>query len=545
MPASPSVVDFESITNMNTSASERAIAEVLRESERRFRALVEGIALVVWETDAQGCLVEDATSWQALTGIDCQGTTATCWIDAVHPDDRDFVARLWQRCVASRRLFNCEFRLSCQANEWRWTQAHAAPLVDANGQITKWVGMIIDITERKQAEQQLVKNERQMSLALDIARMGFWTLDPKVQRVRMDSRMKNIWGESTDEEWLAMDVVMQRIHPEDRSMVADSVKAALDPIGTGYYKPTDYRLILNDGSVRWVAANGLTMYVGRGEHREAIELFGTVLDITHRKLAEDSLRESEERLQQLNTELEDRVQSRTQALVDSEARLRATAEVAEQGNRQMRRLALELSRTEERERRRLAQVLHDHVQQLLVGAKMRVERLSQSQKNSEAEEQLVGVVTVLDMAINATRTLAVELVPPVLQSQGLPTALQWLAVHIKDHHQLILQLDIDPQANPTSEEARDLLFQAAREFLLNVIKHAGVSAARLQLLRCSGDLLLTVSDNGAGFAVNANRGSETTFGLFHIRERITALGGELNIVSQPGQGTQVTVRLQQ
>ncbi len=73
--------------------------------------------------------------------------------------------------------------------------------------------MIIDITERKQAEQQLVKNERQMSLALDIARMGFWTLDPKMQRVRMDSRMKSIWGESIEDEWLTMELVMRRIHP--------------------------------------------------------------------------------------------------------------------------------------------------------------------------------------------------------------------------------------------------------------------------------------------------------------------------------------------
>lgn len=530
---------------MKPSASEHAIAEALRESELRFRALVEGIALVVWETDPQGRLLNNSTNWQELTGAPHQGTASACWLDAVHPDDRDAVAQLWHYCVANVQLFNSEFRLKCQTQGWRWTQAHAAPLIDANRQVTKWVGMIIDITERKTAEQQLVKNERQMSLALDITRMGFWTLDPKLQRVRMDSRMRGIWGESTDEEWLVMEVVMQRIHPEDRAMVADSVNAALDPNGTGYYKPTDYRLVLDDGSIRWVAANGMTIYIGRGEKREAIELFGTVLDITHRKLTEDSLRESEERLQQLNAELEDRVRSRTQELVDSEGRLRETAELAEQGSRQLRRLALELSRTEERERRRLAQILHDHVQQLLVGAKMRVERLSQGQTSSESVEQLVGVVTVLDMAINATRTLAVELVPPVLQSQGLPTALQWLAVHIKDHHNLLLQLEIDPQANPSDEEARDLLFQAAREFLLNVIKHSGVSAAKLQLLRNQGEVVLTVSDQGAGFVIDDGSRNETTFGLFHLKERITALGGQLHITSRPGQGTQVSVRLHQ
>ena len=530
---------------MKPSATEHAIAEALRESEQRFRALVEGIALVVWETDAQGRLLEDSTNWHELTGANEQTSPLACWIDAVHPDDRDVVSQLWKYCIANRQLFNSEFRLKCQPQGYRWAQAHAAPLIDANDNVTKWAGMIIDITKRKTAEQQLIKNERQMSLALDIARMGFWTLDPKLKRVRMDSRMKSIWGESMDDEWLVLDVVMQRIHPEDRAMVADSVNAALDPNGSGYYKPTDYRLILNDGTTRWVAANGMTMYIGRGQQREAIELFGTVLDITHRKLAEDSLRESEERLHKLNIELEDRVQSRTQELVDSETRLRATAEVAEQGNRQLRRLALELSRAEERERRRLAQVLHDHVQQLLVGAKMRVERISQSQATGETEEQLVGVVTVIDMAIDATRSLAVELVPPVLQTQGLPTALQWLAVHIKDHHRLVLELEIDPQANPTGEEARDLLFQSAREFILNVIKHAGVSAARLQLLRDGNDVVLIVSDQGAGFSQSDASGSETTFGLFHLRERITALGGQLTVVSQPGHGTQVKVRLNQ
>ncbi len=68
---------------MSTSASERAIAQALRESEQRFRALVEGIALVVWETDASGRLLENSTSWQALIGPIGDGAQ-TCWIDAVH-----------------------------------------------------------------------------------------------------------------------------------------------------------------------------------------------------------------------------------------------------------------------------------------------------------------------------------------------------------------------------------------------------------------------------------------------------------------------------
>lgn len=530
---------------MDKAVDQLTIADALRESEQRFRALVEGIALVVWETDPTGNVVVDSPNWQALTGHAHDGQGSTHWIDAVHPDDREAVSQLWQYCIAHKQLFNGEFRLKCQTRGWRWTQTHAAPLLDMQGHVSKWVGMSIDITERKTAEQKLIKNERQLSLALDIARMGFWSFDPNQEIVRMDARMRNIWGESTNEEILPIETVMARIHPEDRPLVADSVNAALDPYGSGYYKPTDYRLILDDGSIRWVAANGMTMYAGRGHERRAIELFGTVLDITPRKLIEDSLRESEERLQQLNAQLEDRVQARTQELVASEARLRATVELAEQGNRQMRRLALELSRTEERERRRLAQILHDHVQQLLVGAKMRVEALYDEGSLRDYQEQLVGVVTVLDVAINATRTLAVELVPPVLQTQGLPTALQWLAVHIKDQHSIAVDVHVDPAANPASEEARDLLFQAAREFLLNVIKHAAVSEARLDLSLAGGEIVLVVSDRGTGFDQQAVHGNETTFGLFHLRERIAALGGHLEVFSRPNLGTRVTVRLAQ
>lgn len=526
---------------MDKLKSHLASAQNIREGEQRFRALVEGIALVVWETDASGVVV-DSPNWQSVTGC-ISNCPDSCWLHAVHPDDREAVERQWQCCLHDKVVFTAEFRLRCCLRQWCWTQAHLVPVADAQGRVFKWIGMNLDISERKAAEQKLMKSERQLHLALDIGRMSFWSFDPRSLLVRMDTRMQVIWGETAGTSLLPLEVVLSRIHPQDRPLVRDSVYAALEPAGTGVYLPTDYRIVLDDGSVRWLAANGMTMFEGRGAERHAVELFGTVLDITERKLTEDSLRESEERLQQLNSELEDRVHARTQELLASEQRLRAAVELAEQGNRQLRRLALELSRTEERERRRLAHILHDHVQQLLVAAKMRIEALSRETVQQETQERLVGVVTVLDMAIDATRSLAVELIPPVLHSQGLPTALHWLASHVHEQNGLLIEADIDPGANPVIEENRDLLFQAAREFLLNVVKHANVTCAKLRLGLDSTSVVLEVRDEGLGFDPQLTDGEEPTFGLFHLRERLTAVGGELHIDSQPRSGTRVTVRV--
>lgn len=528
---------------MSNPLGEKANADAVRESEERYRVLVEGIALAVWETDPTGSQLTDSTSWRGFTGQDAADVNAAHWTDVIHPDDREPLVEQWRRCMQQGTPFNFEYRLWRADGKWIWTQAHAAPLRDAAGNVRKWVGMNLDISQRKEAANQLIMNERQLKLALDISRMSFWNLNPVARHVRMDARMRAMWGETTDEEFLPLDHVLKRIHPVDRPKVIATVEAALDPSGTGLYLPNDYRIVLDDGTIRWLSANGMTMFAGRGGERHATELFGTVLDITQRKLTEASLRESEERLQQLNAQLEDRVRERTQELLASEQRLRATAERAQQVSRQLRSLALELSRTEQRERRQLAHILHDHVQQLLVGAKMRIEALSRDEELRVAQERLVGISTVIDLAINATRSLAIEVAPPLLHSQGLPAALQWLALHTQEQHNLAVEMNIDSSANPRSEESRELLFQASRELLLNAVKHARAQSVKMRLATEGNWIVLEVSDAGVGFDPGSVNGDAPTFGLLHLRERLAAVGGEIRIESKPGQGTRVTVRL--
>ncbi|KAI5913049.1 EAL domain-containing protein [Azoarcus sp. PA01] len=136
-----------------TALARQLASERLRQSEERFRVLVEETAQAVWEGDAAGALVVHSPSWSAYTGQTFEEMAGFGWLDAIHPDDRARVEREWRAAVTGRRVFDTELRLRHRLGEWRWANVRAAPLVGADGEVEKWVGMNIDITDRKEAEQ--------------------------------------------------------------------------------------------------------------------------------------------------------------------------------------------------------------------------------------------------------------------------------------------------------------------------------------------------------------------------------------------------------
>ncbi|MFO7652922.1 MAG: response regulator [Candidatus Krumholzibacteriia bacterium] len=254
-------------------------------------------------------------------------------------------------------------------------------------------------------------------------------------------------------------------------------------------------------------------------------------DITsHRRLARE-LRDSEQRLRTSREELEERVRERT-------------AELARRAE-QLARLTSELTLAEQRERRRLSQVLHDHLQQLLVASRFGLEALVRRLDHDlrPGAELLQGL---LDESIEASRNLSVELSPPVLQEAGLGAGLEWLARWLREKQGFTVDLHLDPRMSAEREDVRTLVFQAVREALLNVVKHAGVTAARVETtLLDGGRLQVVVSDDGIGFDPAAVWNPEgpvaSGLGLLSIRERVGWLGGSLDIDSAPGNGARVTL----
>jgi signal transduction histidine kinase len=209
---------------------------------------------------------------------------------------------------------------------------------------------------------------------------------------------------------------------------------------------------------------------------------------------------------------------------------------------QLRALAAELAAAEQRERRRVAQILHDQLQQTLVGAKYQLEAVKAKTRTRTARETMDRLSDVLDDAIKTSRSLTVELGLPILQQKDMAGALKWLAGRMYERHGLQVAVEAEPLEEPLSDDVRAFLFDAVRELLFNVVKHAGVNEAQVRLFRQGEDIRLEVSDAGRGFdADRLQRGGTADFGLFSIQERLGYLGGHLDINSAPSQGTRITL----
>lgn len=212
--------------------------------------------------------------------------------------------------------------------------------------------------------------------------------------------------------------------------------------------------------------------------------------------------------------------------------------------RQLRSVASKLSLAEERERRRIAADLHDHIAQNLVLSRIKLGTFQESLADDVDKDPLSEVRALLEHVIQDTRTLIFEISPPILYELGLVPAIEWLSELVSEQGGLECRVDDDGEPKPLSEDIRVVLFQAVRELLINVIKHAHATLVTVEFRVNGGMIRVSVDDNGVGMGakklpmpVSRNSG----FGLFNIRDRLDLLGGGLEVESPQGKGTKVTL----
>ena len=211
---------------------------------------------------------------------------------------------------------------------------------------------------------------------------------------------------------------------------------------------------------------------------------------------------------------------------------------------QLRSVASELSLTEERERRRLATDLHDHVGQILALAQIKLGAIRESASSTHLVEPMDEVRRLIEQTIQYTRSLTFELSPPILYDLGFEAAVEWLAELIQEQHGITVKVQADRSAKPMNDEIRVILFQTVRELLVNVAKHAGAKHILVFIAREEAALQVKIEDDGLGMGISADAANGPSgFGFFSIGERLKYLGGHLEVVSEPGWGTRVTVQV--
>ncbi|HET6913366.1 MAG TPA: GAF domain-containing protein [Rhodanobacteraceae bacterium] len=247
-------------------------------------------------------------------------------------------------------------------------------------------------------------------------------------------------------------------------------------------------------------------------------------------------RRSEQKLLELNNFLERRVIERTAELVESE--------------RRMRDMASQLTMAEHAERRRISQIVHDDLQQQLHSIQMKLASARGSLGRGDEARTLKHLNDAEQWSgegVETARRLTVDLSPPILKSEGLAEALDWLVTQMREMHGLHVSIGGDRDLQMHDDAKRVLIYQVVRELLFNIVKHAGVDQARVELHRREDVLDVCVLDQGKGFDPEQLRKprprSAGGFGLTSAQERLHLLGGDIEVESAPGLGTSIVLHV--
>lgn len=510
----------------------KQVEDALRKSEERFRMLAEAIPHFVWQTDEQGETTFENQRWYDYTGLTHETTRHGGWLTVQHPDDAPRLTEAWKKAVETGGEYDVETRCRRAVDgTYRWFRVRAAPVRDAEGRLQSWVGTCTDIHDRKEAELALRESEERYRATFSNAPVGISHIGLDGRWLRFNDALCAITGYFR-EELLAM-TFADITYPGDLKTEWTQTRRAL----TGEIETysLEKRYVRKDGSLVWVHK---TVSLLRDAHHRPLHFISIIEDIDDRKQAENALCEAQARLQRWNVELEQAVNMKTAELRQSQDRLRA--------------LTSELNLAEQRERKRLATELHDHLQQMLVVGKLTIGQGKRSAVGVPAYESVLKKVDdILSDALTYSRTLVAELSPPVLRDHGLAASLKWLAEYMKNRHEQTVTVVVpEEQDLDLPEDRRLLLFQSVRELLINSAKHAGTGRAALTMEKRADHLCITVKDEGAGFdlAVAAAVGApsdeiSSKFGLYSVQERMRALGGSFTIKTAPGVGTIATMIL--
>ena len=350
------------------------------------------------------------------------------------------------------------------------------------------VGLLLNWIWLRRAHARLRTSEEGMSLAAIGAKMRFWVWDVPQDEVRAS---ESDWSPGN---WYAarpvhFDYFMEVIHPDDRATLREAVRGALE--GNGQYE-TEYRVMMPDTTVRWVAGRGRVEFDQNGKPKQ---LRAISIDITERRQAEDEARDLNGRL--------------------------ITAH--------------------EDERARLARALHDDVTQRLALLAIDAGGKEKGLGDTIAGQAMRSIRHDLVQLSEDVHALSYALHPAILEDLGLIEALKAECARFGAVEGIPTSFRATGNVDEPTQALSLCFYRVAQEALRNVARHSGASSVEVELRAVDGELELAVEDNGVGFDPTGKQ-ARPSLGLAGMRQRLSLVDGELLINSAPGNGTIVVAR---
>jgi PAS domain S-box-containing protein len=520
--------NLRSILSLVLDVTERTRAEQeLAESEERYRHLVQYAPAGIYEIDIK------TMRFLEVNDVMCQmlGYSREELL-SMPPDElldeegkRRFRERMVQALAGERISEQTEYKVKARDCHEIWGILNININYE-DGQASSISVIAHDITERKQTEEKLrVSEERFRNMANTVPAI-VWTAAPD-GTILFTNEFCHIYTgsplEETGSKWTDF------LHPDDFVRGVEAWKGATEN-GTDYLLET--RIRRHDGQYRWFQARALPVCDSLGN---VTAWYGVSMDIHDRIEAMHALRDSQQQLQFLNESLEQKVREQTA---------------------EMRQLTAMLTKAEQRERHRIAHILHDDLQQRLYAVKMDLAFLLDEFIGGQPDlgAELVRTDKQIGDILTLTRNLTIELSPPILHDEGLTQALIWLAAQMHEKQGLRVEVQAEESFAIQEEAVQVLLFNSVRELLFNIVKHAEVDRAFVSLQRSGGDLRIEVWDEGKGFDVASLLGYNKSkidedesmkpgFGLPTLRHQLGLLGGHMDIQSEPDTGTRIAITM--
>jgi len=512
--------------------------KALRESQRCLRAIIDSSGDMAWLKDEHGRFIAVNETFAHLCGFGVDEIIGKRDEDLWSKDMADKFLKDDKNVMGTGERLRVEELIELKDGRRLWLESIKNPIFDDKGNAIGTSGIGRDMTAHKKAEQILAEERNILRILVDNLPAYIYIKDKQSKFLLCNAAnvaMFDVESEEevigkTDHDFFAKERADQWFAEEKQIM--ETGEALL-----GRQELSDHR-----EPPIWAS---VTKVPFRDNNGNIAGLVGINTDITHLKAIEHDLQKASE-------ELEKRVLERTSQLADANESLRneidirkKTEEMLLHSQLQLRSLASELSLAEERLRRKIATDVHDNIGQNLAMSKMKLEALRKSIGGGEFLDSIREVLELITQTISVTRSLTFEISPPVLYELGFEPAMEWLVRNARMRHGFDAEFKSDDQDKPMDNNIRVLLFQAVRELLVNIAKHARASMVTVISERENNQIKLRVIDDGIGFDIEQVKNkaeSSMGFGLFSIRERLGLVGGSVEIDSKLGVGTKVILK---